>query len=123
MRRVTFPRKSPGGGGDPNQPAKLPRSRFGTATFVLTSVSAVAWVVTMVNLATIGDGEFGPIAGTFFSLFILSWLFTTVAGVITWVAGSRRGRGGDVRAGQLAIGYVVIAFLVFVFVVYHGGTN
>jgi hypothetical protein len=119
---MTFLRRSPRSG-DGSRPTSPPRSLLGTTTLVLTLVSALGWVPTMGNLATIGDREFGPIAGTLFSVFLLGWLLAAVTGVVAWVAGSRRGHAGDVRAGQLALSYVAVAFLGYLVVVYHNGTN
>jgi hypothetical protein len=77
----------------------------------------------MRNLATIGEGEFGPIAGTLFSVFLFGWLLAAASGGMAWVAGSRRGRPGDVRAGQWALSYVALAFVVYLIVVYGNGMN
>ena len=94
---------------------------MGTTAFLLVLLSAVGWVPTMINLATIGDKEFGPIAGTLFAVFLYGWLLAAVTGVVAWVAGSKSGRRGDVRAGQLALCYFVVAFLVYLIVVYGNG--
>ena len=94
------------------------RSVWGTVALVATALSAVALVIMLVgNLVGASGFTDDPndnswAADLVWLSFSLGGLVALVSGIVSWVLGARRGRPGDVRAGQVAIGYLVLAIVV-----------
>ena len=94
------------------------RSAWGKVALVATAVSAVGLVIMLVGNVTEASGftddpnDNSLAADLVWLSFSLGGVVALVTGIISWVLGAKRGRPGDVRAGQVAIGYFVLAIVV-----------